>query len=439
MEILKKVDGLFITPVSAGADEQNRILAEELPFKVLEYKSGREHNGWTVPDKWEVLKAEIKKDGKLIYDGKQHPLGVIGLSESFQGRVSLAELKDHLFNVKDHPDDLIYHCTQYYQPYKKNWGFSMPYNLFQMLAEGEYEIDLQTTHTQGTMKVLEYTKKGNSEQTIILNAHNCHAAQLNDGPAGYAVGIEVMKRLQAINTLYTYKLVVAPEHLGTVFYLADLPEQQIKNYKACLFLEMLGNEYDQFAYQESFSGVAEIDDATYHYFKLGRFKFWSDRFRKIVGNDETVWEAPGIEVPTISLSRCQSSSVYYPEYHLSSDNLSIMSPARLEESVEAILGIIDIMEKNYYLKRKFTGLVALSNPKYDLYISTFDRAVNPNLPDRQLNWNYLMDCLPRYFNGRTTILEIADKHQLPFNEVYDYILKFQAKGLIEFTDTKEAK
>ena len=89
MDMLKKIDGLFITPVSDGADLQNKILCQELPFKIFKYRSGQEYNGWIVPQKWEVLKAEIRKGGKLIYDGKKHPLGVIGYSGSFKGKISL--------------------------------------------------------------------------------------------------------------------------------------------------------------------------------------------------------------------------------------------------------------------------------------------------------------------------------------------------------------
>src|SRR3989338_10751282 len=162
MEILKRVQGLSAAPVSAGTDEQNRILREFLPFKILEYKSGREHNGWYVPQKWEVIKAEIKKDGKLIYDGKKHPLGVIGSSESFKGKVNLEELKKHLYYKEDAPDNIVYHCDLFYKPYIKLWGFSLPYNLYKNFEEGEYEIDLQTLHEKGTMKVLEYTKPGRS-------------------------------------------------------------------------------------------------------------------------------------------------------------------------------------------------------------------------------------------------------------------------------------
>ena len=47
-----------------------------------------------------------------------------------------------------------------------------------------------------------------------------------------------------------------------------------------------------------------------------------------------------------------------------------------------------------------------------------------------------MDCLPRYFDEQTTILDIAEKHDLPFDEVHDYILKFRDKGLIELIEAK---
>lgn len=431
MEILKRIDGLFITPVSQGADEQNKILCGELPFKVLEYKSGREYNGWTVPHQWEVIRAEIRKDGKLIYDGRRHPLGVIGYSQSFGGRIGLKELREHLFYKKDAPNNIVYYCDLYYKPFRKLWGFSVPYNLYISLDDGEYEVNLETSHIPGTMKVLEYIHKGELEDTIILNAHNCHAAQLNDGPSGYIVGIEVMKRLEGMKTRYTYKLVIAPEHIGTVFYLADLDSKTLKDYKFCIFLEMLGHDYPHFALQESFTGGTDLDHAAANYFKFKDPEFYQDKFRKIVGNDETVWEAAGIEIPTISLSRCQRGGVYYPEYHLDSDNLSIIKEKRLEEAAEAALGIIDILETNRKMARKFTGLIALGNPKFDLYLNTADPSVDRIVTGEQKQWNYLMDCLPRYFDGKTSVLDVAIKHDLPYHEVYNYVARFKEKGLIE--------
>lgn len=436
MDILKRVEGLPVAPVSAGTDKQNEILSEYLPFRVLEYKSGREHNGWAVPQKWEVVKAQIRKDGQLIYDGKQHPLGVIGYSQSFSGRLPLEELKKHLFFREQAPEEIVYHCDLYYKTYRKEWGFCMPFNLFKSLEDGEYEIELQTSFQDDTLKVLEYTHKGSSPKTIILNAHNCHAAQLNDGPAGYAVLIEAMRRLQERKTRYSYRLVIAPEHIGTVFYTADLKPKELSNFKLGVFMEMVGHDNAKFALQESFTGQSVIDRVTHHVLRhKSRGGYWSAAFRKIVGNDETVWEAPGIEVPMISLSRCGSADEFYPQYHTSGDNLSIMNEERLEETVTVLMEMIDVLEKDCVLKRKFTGLIALSNPKYDLYLRPgTDPSSKDHVPGDQKKWNYLMDCLPRYFDEKMSIFDIATKHDLPFDQVYNYISKFREKELIEFVE-----
>jgi aminopeptidase-like protein len=156
--------------------------------------------------------------------------------------------------------------------------------------------------------------------------------------------------------------------------------------------------------------------------------FYADAFRKIIGNDETVWEAPGYEIPTVSLSRWP-----YPEYHTNRDNESIISEDMLEESVQTLIGITEVLETNCKMVRKFRGLVALSNPRYDLYLKP---GTDPSTRDRRTEqmerWNYLMDCLPRYFDGKMTILDVAVKHGLPYEELYRYVCRFKERMLIDF-------
>jgi aminopeptidase-like protein len=433
MQILKRIDGLAIAPVAADTDKQNQILKKELPFKVSEYKSGSQHNGWYVPDRWQVIKGTISRNGKLIYDGAMHPLGVVGYSKSFKGKVNLSELKKHLFYKEDAPDNIVYHCDYYYKPSLRDWGFSMPYDLYKTLKPCKYDIDLEVKSEPGTMKVLEYNKKGQLGDTIVFNAHNCHAAQLNDGPAGYVVFMEVMKRLKKMKTKYSYQLVIAPEHIGTVFHLASKSEKEIAKYKYGIFMEMVGHDNPIFSLQESFNGDSLIDKIAHHVLKFKSQGYWSDSYRKVVGNDESVWEAAGYEVPMIGLFRTKRGQSY-PEYHLDSDNIKIMKADKLRETVDIILSIVSILEKNCYLKRKFTGLVSLSNPKYNLYITPgTDPSYSPSDQlDSRANWYELMDRLPRYMDGSMSILDIAIKHDLAFDLVYDYILKFKRKGLVEF-------
>lgn len=430
MDWLKAVHPLRMAPNSAGSNQANAILRQVLPFTVHEYEAGREFNGWTVPMEWNPIQAEIRKDGVLIYDAMQSPLGVCGYAPSFTGRVPLDELKAHLFYHPVFPDAQVYHCDYYYKPWRRDWGFSVPQTLFDSLTEGEYEVTLVTEEKPNPMKVLEYVLPGESDETIVLNAHNCHTGQANDDVSGIVVGMEVIKRLQQQEKrYYSYRLIVAPEHFGTIFYLADLPESARRTLKYAMFLESLGND-NRLALQASFTGESVLDHAARHYLRYHQPEFQDAAFRRVVGNDETVWEAPGYEIPCISLSRMP-----FPEYHSSRDTAEIILESRLEEAVEAVLGMVQILETNVRMTRHFTGLLALSNPKYDLYIPTFDPSLRVDVSDAQKRWNNLMDCVIRYFDERHTVLDIALKHDVEYGQLWAYLNKFQQKGLISFVGT----
>ena len=92
-DLIRKLCNLRLAPVSNGANELIAILKNELKFNVIEFPTGKEVNGWVIPQKWEVKKALLKKDGKVIYDGMNHPLGVICYSQSFNGEINLRDLK----------------------------------------------------------------------------------------------------------------------------------------------------------------------------------------------------------------------------------------------------------------------------------------------------------------------------------------------------------
>ena len=84
------------------------------------------------------------------------------------------------------------------------------------------------------------------------------------------------------------------------------------------------------------------------------------------------------------------------------------------------------------MKRKFKGLVALSNPKYDFYFRVEDPSIDSKVSKEGLQWNYLMNRLPRYFDENHSVLQIAEEFNLKFDDVYNYVNKFREKGLIDF-------
>ena len=432
-DIIEKLSRLRLAPNSEGLDECVRILQRELPFKVYEFKDGLEVNGWIVPKKWKVNEAKIRNDkGEIVYDGMHHPLAVIGYSQSFVDRIGTAELKKHLFYTEAFDDALVYHCDLFYKPFRKEWGFSVPKQFYDSIKDGEYDIELRTSFEEGSMKVAEYVLEGESPYSIILNAHNCHPSCCNDDLSGVVVGMEVMRRLSKITRRsFTYRLVIAPEHYGSIFYLDRLGDDEVSTLKWGIFLEMLGNN-NKLALQRSFIGTSLMDRALSNALEWVADDWWTAQFRKIVGNDETCWEAAGYEIPFPSLSRSDGKR-HFPEYHTSLDCPELINEARLEEAVRVILEAFYILENDSIMKQNFKGLVALSHPKYDLYKPFAD----PSEPDRhsisemQIKWNHLMDCIPRYFDGETRILEIAERHKISFRNIFEYIKEFEEKGLLE--------
>jgi aminopeptidase-like protein len=226
------------------------------------------------------------------------------------------------------------------------------------------------------------------------------------------------------NRRYSYRLVIAPELIGTVHWLAGLPDAETSRFKAAVMLKSLGNESD-LKLQQSFTGKHLIDRAAHHIYRQKFNTYKSAAFRALYGNDETVFEAPGFEIPSISMTRFP-----FPTYHTNMDTPQALSPAALDESLDTLLGIIDVLEWNDRFKANFKGLVALSSPKYDLYLAASAPGIDREAYDAQMGqWNLLMNCLPRHLDGETDLLAIAERYDLPFGDVRDYVEKWVSKGL----------
>jgi aminopeptidase-like protein len=425
-DLLKTLSTLRLGPVTPDTDKCVAILRAELPFAVSSFRSGLEHNGWRVPDNWHATKAEIRRGGKVIYDGLSTPMGVIGYSDPFVGKVSLDELKRHLFFHRERPHDAVYHCDLYYKLGRSTWGFSMPKAAIDRLDPGEYEVDLRIARSPGEMKVLTCTLPGETGDTIVLNAHNCHAGQANDDISGIVVAMETMKRLSSMpRRRFSYLLVIAPEHFGTVFFMKDRSQQEVNAFRFGIFLEAVGNR-NRLALQSTFSGSTYIDEAADNYMSKHCVGYERVGFRGLIGNDEVVWEAPGYEIPTIQLTRFP-----FEEYHSSADTAERISPESLMNTVEVLTGILEILEQDVVMKRCFTGLVALSNPRYDLYITPgTDPSEEAGTTLDVAAWYQLMTGLPRHFDGQSTVLAVSRKYGLPFRSVRQYVAKFEEKGLI---------
>ncbi|HEY3256401.1 MAG TPA: DUF4910 domain-containing protein, partial [Polyangiaceae bacterium] len=303
-------------------------MAKELPLQVFRFKSGEKFNGWEVPQNWRVKRAKITRDGREVFDGKAHTLAVARYSKSFSGELSWEELKPRLATNSDLPDAYMFHCMWQYRPWDADWAFSVPHRIYRTLGPGRYRVELETEYAPGEMLVAHHHKQGRSDRMIVFNSNTCHPHMANDGFAGTAVLIALFQWLATRDTHYSYRLVLGPEHLGSVFYLNRIPSKQIDAMLCGVFEEMPGTRGPIKA-TATFLGGQVIDkafaNALRHHSKAHALVPW----RKGAGNDETVWEAPGYEVPFVEVTRSESLMAPYREYHTSLDSPSLMQPAQL--------------------------------------------------------------------------------------------------------------
>jgi aminopeptidase-like protein len=414
------------------ADDNAALFARierELPLNYFRFASGDSYNGWQVPDNWRVRSAKLYRDGVEVFDGRVHTLGVGRYSKSFSGEMDWTQLSPHLVSNPQQPEAYMFHCMWQYRPWDADWALCLPDRIRRMLGPGSYRVELETEYEAGEMLVAHHHKAGCSNKIIVFNSNTCHPHMANDGFAGTAVLICLFQWLATQDTHYSYRLVLGPEHLGSVFYLRDLPPEEVDRMVCGVFEEMPGTS-GAIKATRTFKGGHKIDlaftNALRHYAKAYQLVPW----RKGAGNDETVWEAPGYEVPFVEMTRCEDQFAPYPEYHSSLDTPELMIPGQLDEMLDLLKRVVFSLENDATIQRRFDGLICLSNPHYDLYMERPDPTITKDLAADAEKWGHLLDCLFRYMDGSRTLLEIAEHHDLPFERLHSYLKRFESKGLV---------
>lgn len=422
LRIIRELTPLCRVLCSSDYDRAIELLQAVLPFRVLEYSSADEYNGWVIPPKWDLKEARVIKDGRVVWDGLQHPLAVISLSRSFRGTVDLDMLKQHLHYDHRYPDAIPFHFRQQYRSWDRDWGFCVPRNLYERLEPGQYDVIIETEEAEGVLKVLDFTHRGEVEDTFAFVAHLDHPGMANDDLSGCAVGIELFHKLSQRVTKYTYKLLIVPEIIGSEYYLGRTISDNRNNLLESLFLESLGTS-TQLALQQSRTGGSCVEWAVGQALENVGASYRKGAFRSIIGNDETVWEAYGI--PMASLSRFP-----YPEYHCDRDDLSIISSEALAEAARVLLETIDLLETTIVVRKIFHGTICLANPKYDLYIDPGQPALGTLSSAGEKKLRLLMDIIPT-LDYPVFLRQLARETDLPESAIRQYLDKWAEKGLLE--------
>ena len=426
INIIKKLYPFDYSIAGQGNDIAIKEFMKLLQFKIHSFKSGLKHNGWKIPHSWQLKKGLIKDGKNIIFDAKKKKFAVPIQSSSFSGKINYEKLIDHIFISKKNKNATPYNWTGLYRAQKPSWGFCMSENELKKIKKKRYKIEISSSIKKSKMKVLEYTLKGKSDETIIINAHNCHPYQANDDISGCAVGIKLFQELKKIkNRKFTYTLLIAPELYGPIFWLNKINKKKLKNLKYCILLKSVGNN-NKIKLQHSVQKNTEIDNLALKALKYSKEKFSTGNFRTVYGNDEIVFDSPGYNIHTISLTRSPFS-----EYHTDLDTPKIISQKKILQTFLILKNIILNLENKIRFKNNYKGVIALSNPKFKLYLNAESPGIDKKkYTKKQKNWNLLMNNLPSFLDKKMTVEDIADYHKLPYQEVLTYCLKWESKNLI---------
>lgn len=195
-QLISKLYPICRSITGDGLRETLNIIREYIPLEMHEVPSRTKVFDWTVPKEWNIKDAYVlNSKGEKIIDFKKSNLHVLGYSVPIQKKVSLAELKEHLFTLPDYPDWIPYR-TSYY---KEIWGFCLSHKQFLSLENDEYEVFIDSSLEEGHLTYGEYYLKGETEDEVLISCHCCHPSLCNDNLSGMALATFLAKSLNRVS------------------------------------------------------------------------------------------------------------------------------------------------------------------------------------------------------------------------------------------------
>ena len=399
-----------------GLRKTLHLLQKHIPLTINEVKSGTQVFDWTVPKEWNIRDAYIKNcHGEKIVDFQKSNLHVLNYSVPIHQKMPLNDLKAHLFTLPDRPDWIPYR-TSYY---KENWGFCLSENQLLELKDEEYEVYIDSDLKDGHLTYGEYYIKGEKEDEILISCHSCHPSLANDNLSGIALATFLAKHLDKISPSHSYRFIFIPGTIGSITWLA-LNETHVDKIKHGLVLTCLGDP-GKSHYKKSRRGNAEIDLAVIHVLQRSGQDYEVQDFSPY-GYDERQFCSPGFNLPVGCFMRSPHGT--YPQYHTSADNLDLVQPQYLADSLSKILAILQILENN----KKYLNQNPKCEPqlgKRGLY-SAIGGLTDTKKTEMAMLW------ILNFSDGNHTLLDISEKSGLEFD-----LIKKTADTMLEFNLLKE--
>jgi len=384
-----------------GVRETLRRIAEIIPLEQHEVPTGTQAFDWAVPKEWNIRDAYVKdRHGRRVIDFAASNLHVVGYSTPVDARMTLAELREHLFTIPEQPD-WVPHRTSYY---RETWGFCLSHNALLELKDEVYEVRIDSRLADGHLTYGEYFLPGEQEDEVLVSAHICHPSLANDNLSGIAVATLLARTLTELPRRLSYRFVFAPATIGAIVWLSRNLDV-IPRVKHGLVVTGVGDR-GRPTYKRSRRGDAEIDRAVEHVLRHSGAEYEIMDFSPY-GYDERQYCSPGFDLPVGCFMRTPWGR--YPEYHTSADNLDFVSSEAMMDSLSSLLAAFSVVDGN----AAHVNLNPHGEPQLGrrgLYRSTGGRK-------DQSAWELALLWVLNLSDSRHTLLDIAERSGLEFGTV----------------------
>lgn len=374
-----------------------RLIGERLPLAMREIPSGSRAFDWTVPPEWNIEEAYVcDPAGRRVVDFSAHNLHIVSYSEPVSDTFTLEELAPHLHSLPEQPGWIPYR-TSYY---RRSWGFCMRHSDRERLRPGQYRVEIGASLARGSLTYGEAVFPGRSRDEVLFFTHACHPSLANDNTSAMAVAAALAQWIAAQPRRYTYRFVFAPGTIGSLCWLRR-NESRLGRVRHGLVLALLGDP-GALTYKMSRRGSSEIDTVA-AYVLAGM-----DPKARVIpftpyGYDERQLCSPGFNLPVGRLTR--SVNAGFPQYHTSADDMALIRPECLEQSLQACRRIVQVLEDNH----RYVNLSPKGEPrlgKRGLYGSVGGRS--PADHEQALLW------VLNQSDGQASLLDIARRSGMAF-------------------------
>ena len=401
-----------------GVRETLRELEKYVPIELHEVATGTPVYDWTIPREWNVRDAYVlDPQGRRVVDVQRSNLHLVGYSVPVDERMSLDALRPHLHSLPEQPT-LVPYRTAYYAD---TWGFCLAHDTLEALEPGEYTVRVDSTLEDGALTYGDVAVPGRDPDAgvVLVHTHTCHPSLANDNCSGMAVAATLASLLTGVDHRLTYRFLFGPGQIGSITWLSR-NEERLNRIRAGLIIGLLGDA-GPLTYKRSRRGDCGTDRAAAHVLRslpssrIVDFTPW--------GYDERQFCSPGFDLPVGRLTRSPNGE--YAEYHSSADNLDIVHPGALAESLRTLARLIAILDEN----RRLLNLNPKGEPrlgKRGLYGAVGGRP--PSEFEHALLW------LLNFSDGEHDLLSIAERSHIDFALIADAAAALEKAGLARSLD-----